>query len=127
MENQSSEGRFLWPGVAIVCACIVGAGVYFGLKDSAPAPASSPATGSPAPSSYSQADTAPLAAPSGSAPGNDDTQGVVVYVTRSGKKYHRASCSYLRKSKTRSYSTRRWRRRASPRSATRALPNPWPS
>jgi hypothetical protein len=67
MENQSSEGRFLWPGVTVVCACIVGAGVYFGLKDSAP--------------------------------GNTDTQGVVVYVTRSGKKYHRASCSYLRKSK----------------------------
>ena len=96
MDNQSSEGRFLWPGVAVVCACIVGAGVYFGLKDSAPAPvapASSPATGSPAPSSYSQPDTAPLATP-----GNTDTQGVVVYVTRSGKKYHRASCSYLRKS-----------------------------
>jgi len=57
MENQSGEGRFLWPGVAVVCACIVGAGVYFGLKDSAPAPvapASSPATGTPAPSSYSQ-------------------------------------------------------------------------
>ena len=91
MENQSSEGRFLWPGVAVVCACIVGAGVYFGLKDSAQAPvapASSPATGSPAPSSYSQP-----------APGSTDTQGVMVYVTRTGKKYHRASCSYLRKSK----------------------------
>ena len=102
MENQSSEGRFLWPGVAVVCACIVGAGVYFGLKDSAPppvAPAPSSATGSPTPSSYSQPDTAPLAAPGGSAPGNDDTQGVMVYVTRTGKKYHRASCSYLSKSK----------------------------
>ena len=41
MEIQSSEGRFLWPGVAVVYACIVAAGVFFGLKDSVPA--SSPA------------------------------------------------------------------------------------
>ena len=96
MENQSSEGRFLWPGVAVVCACIVGAGVYFGLKDSTPAPvapAPSSATGTPAPSSDFQLTAPPLF------PGNTDTQGVMVYVTRSGKKYHRASCSYLRKSK----------------------------
>ena len=33
MENQSSEGRFLWPGVTVVCACIIAAGIFFGLKD----------------------------------------------------------------------------------------------
>ena len=86
MENQSSEGRFLWPGVTVVCACIIAAGIFFGLKDSAPVP--SPAANGRAGIS------APLAAHD-----NNDTQGVVVYVTRTGKKYHRESCSYLRKSK----------------------------
>jgi len=45
MENQPSEGQLLWPGVAVICGCIVGAGVFFGLKDSAPPPVA------PAPSS----------------------------------------------------------------------------
>ena len=44
----------------------------------------------------SQPDTIRTESPSAT---QDDSQSVTVYVTRTGKKYHRASCRYLRKSK----------------------------
>ena len=89
-----------WQRVVIICACIVAAGIFFGLRSSGPTPSS------PSPSTYSRPDSQGLTAPmrrmelpGRTAPGNDDTRGVVVFVTRTGKKYHRGSCSYLRKSK----------------------------
>jgi WD40 repeat protein len=32
METQPHQGTLLWPGVAIVCACIVGASIFFGMR-----------------------------------------------------------------------------------------------
>ena len=75
MEKQSSEGRFLWPVVAVICACIVSAGLFFGLRSSSPTPSAREATTHPHP------DAQRLAAPSGATSVKDDTQGVVVYVT----------------------------------------------
>ena len=29
---------YVWPGVIVVCACIVSSGIFFGLRSSGPAP-----------------------------------------------------------------------------------------
>jgi hypothetical protein len=99
MESQSNESPALWPCVAVLCSGIIASGIFFGLRNTSPAPSATSETRTdlPAPSSHSSATDLP--APTRTATGTEDTQGVVVYVTRTGKKYHWRSCSSLRKSK----------------------------
>jgi hypothetical protein len=73
------DKKYLWPVTAVVCAAILGLGLFFGLGGGTDAQNSSP-------ESYNR---------------NTGTEASVdvVYVTRTGACYHRGSCRYLSKSK----------------------------
>ena len=67
-------------------------------KSASSAP-SKPASSTAAPSQPPAEAPAPAASPSSSAaPSPEPTQSVTVYVTKTGEKYHRAGCQYLKKS-----------------------------
>ena len=83
--KTSVEDRFGWPIVAVICAGIVSAGIYFGLRSTDPAPVPTNVPNSSVPRVTS--------------PSNQDKHGVMVYITKTGRKYHRGSCSFLRKSR----------------------------
>ncbi len=81
--------KVIWPVTAVVCAAIIGAGVYFGLKSSRPSSVRSYGV-SPVEQTAGQA-TVDRAAPGETA--------TTVYVTRTGACYHRAGCNSLSRSK----------------------------
>ena len=89
------QNKLVWPAVAIVCALIIGGGLYFGLRDDTARNNQQTSLGG-----RNQGGTG------GTGPvidnGQDDaskTGQITVYVTRTGKCYHRAGCRYLRKSR----------------------------
>ena len=86
---DKSKQQHLWMGVLLLCACIIGAGVYLGLEGGKPSQASDrpAATESPGVSAYDASQP------------ERTTEGITVYVTRTGSCYHRGTCSYLRSSK----------------------------
>ena len=71
------QKKWVWPLIAILCAGIIGAGLFFGLR------------GCDSDDNQQHGLT--------SRPGQ--TSQTTVYVTRTGKCYHRANCRYLSKSK----------------------------
>ncbi len=79
------QNKLVWPIVAVVCASLIGAGLYYGLR-------SEDQSGSSNTPSVRGTDQQEDNSDSG-------TQEITVYVTRSGKCYHRAGCRYLSKSK----------------------------
>ncbi len=80
IDDAGFRKQITWAVVAVVCAAIIAAGIYFGLRHDR-----SESTRSSGGSSYSRESSS-----------SDD---VTVYVTRTGECYHRGSCSYLRSSK----------------------------
>ena len=78
---MTDSNKWIWPVVAIVCAALIGAGLYFGLRDT------SGTSGNPSMSPGADGESA----------GNGS--GPTVYVTRTGQCYHTGSCRYLSKSK----------------------------
>ena len=77
------QSKLVWPVIAIICALVVSVGIYYGLK-------TNEQPTSDQPSSLQDGGK------SNDAPGS---QGITVYVTRTGKCYHRSTCRYLSKSK----------------------------
>jgi len=77
------QGKWVWPATAVLCACIVGAGLYFGLRG------------------CDSEDPQHRALRGGATqPGSSGGAGsTTVYATRTGQCYHRAGCRYLSKSK----------------------------
>ena len=108
----------IWPITAIVCASIVSAGLYCGLRDNVTAkptvterePRRTDSLGAsetarrqapPPASRVQETSPQPIAAPVEHPKPKPPVQptSVTVYVTRTGKKYHRGTCSYLRRSR----------------------------
>jgi hypothetical protein len=91
--------KFIWPATALACAAMIAAGVYFGLKSNQPpsaapnyrAPSAAPDYGGPSTAPTVEGTDADRTAPKEGS--------IIVYVTRTGQCYHRATCSYVRRSK----------------------------
>lgn len=81
--------QFVWPATALVCAAIIGAGAYFGLKSNHPS----------AVRSYGVSATDRTTGEAGIGQAAPDETATTVYVTRTGACYHRGTCNYLRRSK----------------------------
>ena len=77
---MTESSQRTWAVVAIVCACIIGAGLYFGLRGS------------------DDASNSPSMSPGGNGESGGGS-GPTVYVTRTGECYHSGSCRYLSRSK----------------------------
>ncbi len=79
------RNKLIWPLVAIVCASIIGSGLYYGLR------------------SDDQSGWFKSSSVKGVSQQEDNsdsgTKEITVYVTRTGKCYHRAGCRYLSRSK----------------------------
>ena len=85
----TDQQKLIWPATALVCAAIIGAGAYFGLKGNRPS----------AVPSYGVSATDRTSVEAGVGQAVPDEMATTVYVTRTGACYHRASCTYLRRSK----------------------------
>ena len=79
------KDKLVWPIVAVICASIIGTGLYFGLRDTGP----------------EQPGQETLHEQTGGGQyGNEpSTDEITVYATRTGECYHRSTCGYLRASK----------------------------
>lgn len=99
--------KLTWAGVPVLCAIIIASGIYFGLHKDHPNPTvqTNPGTSSETAKRNQFGDLGiedAQAVPyyTDSAPkAPSQTNSVIVYVTRTGECYHRASCSYLRSSR----------------------------
>ncbi len=85
---MGNSGR--WMVVAIVCAVIVSTGVYCGLRQNRPS----------LPRAFNALQTSPAVIDQSTGqPGAPDRKESTVYATRTGTKYHRGHCGYLRSSR----------------------------
>jgi hypothetical protein len=88
-DVEKNLSKFVWPATALLCAAVIGAGAYFGLKS----------YHSPAVQNYGVSTSDPTAGGAEVSQAASDETAASVYVTRTGECYHRGTCSYLRRSK----------------------------
>jgi hypothetical protein len=88
--------KFMWPAVAIICSTIIASGIYLGLRDSRIRQTT------PSRRTFEEIIAEPQSEQMGSgtsAKVEENKDDPIVYVTRTGACYHRATCGYLLKSK----------------------------
>ena len=84
------QNKLIWPAVAIICAIIIASGIYLGLRDSQPQPTLQ---------TFTETSLSEYDIPGGRVSTKSDRSDPIVYVTRTGQRYHTGSCSYLKYSK----------------------------